>query len=228
MAITFTQLAAISTDTNNTNSYPGTAGTPAAGDLLICFVSATATVAAGAMTGTWTWTRLTSFTKNAGADTMYVFWAYASAATSTTPTFTCTGDNATGASIYCLRVTGAEGQQVPSVRQFVTNAASTANPSVTMRAPILTDNGCVGFAANGTAGAVQWTAPGSWSENAEVGATSPNGSMEVASRASGETLTTITWTNSNTSAWGAIVLELWVPHARSAGGGAAGSSPMFY
>src|SRR5678816_3627915 len=106
ISVSFTQLAAISTSTSNTNSYAGTAGTPVSVDLLLCFVHATATVAAGTMTGTWTWQKLTSFTLNSGADTMYVFWAIATAATSTTPTFDCTGDNATSCSIYCLRVAG--------------------------------------------------------------------------------------------------------------------------
>jgi hypothetical protein len=229
MAITFAQLAAMSTSTSNTSSYAGTAGTPNAGDLLICGVVATATVAAGTMTGTWTWKKLTSFTKNSGADTIYIFWAYASAATSTTPTFDCTGDNASACSIYCYRVTGSEGVQVPSIRQIATATGTAANPSVAMKAAIDTNNGCIGFAANGTNSAVQWTAPTNWIEGGEVTlGTSPAGSFEGASRASGETLSTIAWTNANTTAWGIIVLELWVPHARSAGGGAATSSPMGY
>ena len=226
MAVTFTQLAAASASTSNTSSYAGTAGTPAAGDLLLCFVIASDTVAAGTMTGGgWTWNKLTSFTKNGGLDTLYVFWAFATAATSTTPTFDCTGDNATGCIIYCLRVTGSGGT---SIRQMNTNTGSTANPSVTMPYAILTGNGVVGFVVNGTNSAVQFTAPTSWTENAETSYNTPPNGGEVASRASGETNTTITWTNANTTAWGAIVIELWASQWRSIGGGTASTGSMTF
>lgn len=213
MALAFTALAAATASTSNTNSYAGNAGTPSSGDLLICFVSAQTTVAAGAMTGQWTWNLLTSFTKNSGADTIYVFWARTTGTTSTTPTFDCTGDNATGCIISCIRVTGQEGGGAPYLRQMKTATGSTANPAVAMDTAILTGNGCLGFCANGTNSAVQFTAPstgGGWTEVHEVSHTnSPHGATTV-SKVSGETGSTITWTNSNTTAWGAIILEFYV------------------
>ena len=223
MAVGFTQLAAINNNNANTNSYAGNAGTPTSGDLLLCFVSATGTVAAGTMTGTWTWRKLTSFTFNGGADTIYVFWAAATAATITQPTFDCTGDNATGCIIYCVRVTGLDSQAQPYIRQFKTATGTTTNPAVTMDTAILTGNGCIGFAANGTNSATQWTAPGSWTEGGEVGTSLPAGSGEGAWRASGETGTTITWTNANTTAWGIIVIELYVAGAGAIEDGSAGT-----
>jgi len=231
MAVAFTQLAAINALTTNTSSYAGTAGTPVAGDLLICFAYISATVAAGSMTGGgWTWTKLTSFSTGVQSGTLYVFWAYASAATSTTPLMDVSGDNGTGSIIQCFRITGSEGVQVPSIRQFKTNTnAGSANPSVTMDAAIKTENGVIGMSVNATNSATQYTAPTSWTEGGEIGmGTTPAAGGETAFRASGETNTTITWTNANTTAWAAIVLEINVPQFRSVSGGAAISSPMFY
>lgn len=209
MAVAFTQLAAGSADTSNTNSYAGNAGTPASGDLLICFVSAATTVAAGTLTGGgFTWRRLTSFTKNAGADTIYVFWTIATSATSTTPTFDCTGDNAAGCIIYCLRVTGDSANLRPYFRQIATATGSSANPAVTMNFAILTGSGVCGFCSNGTNSSTQFTQPSGWAENSEVAYNTPPNSGQTSSRTSGETGSTITWTNANTTAWGAIVIEI--------------------
>lgn len=219
--MTITSLAGMSTSTSNTNSYAGTAGTPAAGDLLICCVLASDTTATGSMTGSWTWTKLTSFTKNAGVDTIYIFYAYADAATSTTPTFDCTGDNATGAMIHCWRVTGAEGRTQPSVRQLKTATGTSANPAVTLDRAVLTGNGIISFAANGTNSSTQWTNPSGWTTDIENTYNTPPNGLGSSKRDSGETGTTITWTNANTTAWGVIVLELWNPRFRSSYGGAS-------
>ncbi len=210
MAMAVSALATSTNSTSNTTSYAGTAGTPSSGDLLIACVIASGTVDVGTMTGTWTWNKLTSFTKNSGADTMYIFWAYASAATSTTPTFGCAGDAATGACISVFRLTGLEGQTQPYIRQFKTATGTTTHPSVTMDNAILTGNGVIGFASNGTSSATQWTAPTSWSELHENNYSTPANSIETCYRLSGETGTTITWTNANTTAWGVIVIEFYV------------------
>jgi len=229
MAITFTNLAATNASTANASSYIGNTGTTAANELLISCASASATIAAGTMTGGGlTWTRLTSFTKNAGGDTIYLFWAANITGNTITPVFDCTGDAAAGACIHCVRISGSEGQTVPSIRQWRASGASTANPSMDMYVPVLTGNGILGFAANGTNSATQWTAPGGWAENGEAAYNTPANSLEAASRSIGQTGTISTWVNVNATAWGAIVLEIWEPHARSAGGGAGGSSPMFY
>ena len=231
MAVAFAELATISTSTANAESYlAATVGTPAAGDLLISFVTANATTAAGGMTGTWTWTKLTQFTYNGGADSMYVFWAYASAATSTQPTFTCTGDAASSCEIYTLRVTGSSGVQVPCIRQWRTATGATANPSVAMYGAIVTGNGCASMVAeNGTAAPV-FTAPASWAADVEAGTgTVPKHATAISSRASGETGSTITWTCAETKAWGLIVIEFCLLGGRQMSpSGGAYSSPMMY
>lgn len=218
MALAFTALSNATASTSQASSYAGTAGTPASGDLLIAVVQVSDSLptqlggaATFAMTGTWTWTLLYTFQYNT-TDAIAIFYARATAATSTTPTFTCTGDAATGCIIDCWRVTGQEGAGAPYFRQIKTNTGTSANPSVTMDAAILTGNGVLGFASNKTNSATQWTAPGSWTEaaNHEVAYNTPTTSLEIATRASGETGSTITWTNANTSAWIVGVIEFYV------------------
>lgn len=216
MAVSFTPLSNALASTSNTNSYAGNAGTPASGDLLICAVQVSDSTEAGgasfSLSGTWTWNLLTSFTYNGGADTLLIFWAVATAATSTTPTFSCTGDNGSGCIIDCWRITGAEGQTQPYLRQFKTSTGSVANPSITMDTAILTGNGVLAFASNKTNSAAQWTPPTNWTETAnhETSYNTPTTSMEAAFRTSGETGTTISWTNANTTQWGIILLEFYV------------------
>lgn len=210
MALAFTALAAATASTTNTASYAGTAGTPVAGDLLICFVMASGNTS-GTMSGTWTWRLLTSFTKNTGADTIYIFWAYAATATSTTPTFASGSGNATGCIISCVRVTGGEGVQQPYLRQISPPTTSAiANPSVVFNAAPLTGNGILAFATNGVNSSTQWTAPTSWTEISEVTYATPANSGQTCFRASGETSATLTWTNANTgSPSGLIALEFY-------------------
>jgi hypothetical protein len=208
MALAFAALAAASGSTTDGTTFTGTAGTPVSGDLLICFVDASGFTGTCTLTGAWTWTLLTSFTKNAGADTVFVFWARATAATSTTPSVSLSA-TATGCIIECIRVTGQEGIQ-PYLRQLKTNAASTANPSVTMDRAILTGDGVLGAVFNGTNSAVQFTTPTNWTEVIEVAYNTPANGATFNTRASGETATTITWTCANTTAWVAVVMEFYV------------------
>ena len=232
MALGFTELATISTSTANAESYlAASAGTPVAGDLLITFVSTTATTAAGGMTGVWTWNKIRQWTYNGGADSQYIFYAYASAATPTQVTFTCTGDGATSCEIYTFRVTGSSGIVTADIRQWAVATGTAANPVVTMPSAIKTGNGCLSMcSSNGTAPTI-YTAPTNWAGKVEAGTgTAPKHATALASRVSGETGTTVTWTRAGTDPWGLVVLELNVLGGlptRQPGGGAY-SSPMTY
>lgn len=208
----FTQLSAALASTTNATSYAGNAGTPVAGDMLICFVSTSGLTTSGSMTGGgWTWTNVKSFTKNAGADVINVFWAYASTATSTTPTFATGGVTATGCIISCVRCTGLTDQTsfTNSLQQaIVTNTGSTTNPTVVFGSALNSANGVLAFAANGTNSTTQWTAPTGFTEISEVAYNTPANSGETASIGSGASGTTLTWTNANTTAWGTVGIEL--------------------
>lgn len=212
MALGVTALAAATANTtNNAASHTGTAGTPASGDLLLAIIQVSGNTVRGTMAGGgWTWNFLTSFVKNSGADTVYIFYANATAATSTTPVYTISG-NSTGSAMSVLRCTGLDGQAQPYVRQWNSNIGTTANPSVTLPAVSLTANGLIGIATNTTASSVQWTMPTGWTaEVHETSYSTPAASLQTCYRASGGTLATYAWTNANTTAWAVFVMELYV------------------
>jgi hypothetical protein len=201
------------TSTSNTNSYASASFTPAANDLLVVFIVADGTTTAAA---TMTDSQGLGFVKisdvafNAGADHVYCFIAQKLAANSAmTVTFDCTGDNATGANIYVARVSGGEGiywRQVSSG-----SGAAGATPAVAMADAFITSNGgiaCVGNGANPAA----LTPPASWTETngVDTGHATPPTGQECPNRTSGETGSTITWGGTSGTAWGAIVIELYV------------------
>ena len=209
MPLAFTQLAAASATTNNLSSYAGNAGTPVADNLLICFVVSSGNTNGTLTGGGFTWTRLTSITKNAGVDTIYVFWAYADTATSTTPTFATIGGAATGCCIHCIRITGADGQRQPYIRQSKTNTGTTANPSVVFDNNPLTGNGILCFIANGSNSTAQFTVPTGFGQIGAMAYNTPPNGAQTSSRATGQTTPTLTWTNANTTSWSVIAIELY-------------------
>jgi hypothetical protein len=199
--------------TSNATSYASGSFTPAAGDLLIAFVVASDTVAAGTMTDSQSlgFTKVTSALKNSSADTVYAFVANANAAASPmTVTFDCTGDAATGAIIFVASVSGIsrvgpnaiaqsaiqENQASGTPAISFTNAVNTSNPTL----------GCVGNSTN----PATLTPPTSWTEDAagDTGYNAPATGGEYVFRNSGFTSTTITWGGTSGSAFGGIALEI--------------------
>lgn len=195
----------------NTNSYASGAFTPAANDFLVAFVvaSGTTTVAA-TMTDSQSlgFSLIADVAFNAGADHVYCFVANKRAANSSmTVTFDCTGDNATGASIYVARCAGTE----IIFKQTGTNSgAASTTPAVTMPMAFGTNSLGLGCVGNGVTPAAL-TEPGSWTETngVDTGHTPPATGQECVNRVSGETGTTITWGATSGTAWGAIVAEIF-------------------
>ena len=227
MALAFASLAAgLASSTNAAATYTlGVAGTPVANDLLICIVVCSGNATPGTMTGTWTWTLLTSYVKNGGADIVAIFWAFASAATSTNPVYTpSVPSTTTGCLMHCIRVTGGEGQRQPYIRQIVTNntGALTINPTLTFPVAPLTGNGVLAFAMNLTNSVAQWTAPAvagaTLTELTELAYNTPANSLEVATAIGSVTGLTLTWTNASTTAWAITAIEFYV----------AGTGPIPY
>lgn len=206
MAISISEPVAETADTSNTNTYTLGAFTPTANALLVVFAFATGTVAAATMTGGgMQWFRVASQLFNT-TDTAYVFVAQAPASpSSTTVTFDCTGDNATGCILMAFQVTG-HNPFVP-IKQVVTGAnAGSANPALTV-GTMNTNNGyCAGFGMprNPPTSAP----PTSWTEIADIGVNLPAQGGTGAFRAGGETGTTVTFTSSS-AAWGAVFIEIW-------------------
>lgn len=164
--------------TTNATSYAFGAFTPSANSTLVVFVFATGTVAAGTMSGgSLTWTRATSQLYNS-VDTAYVFWAQTGGSPgSTTITFDCTGDGATGAVMAVVEFTGTDAT-IP-IRQVKKSATTAANPTVTFNNALLTGNGYAagfGMPRNPPTSA----APGSWTEIADTGYGTPTSGGTVA------------------------------------------------
>jgi len=210
MPLAFTALAAANGNTTNqSTAYNGNAGTPVANDILVCYVMCSGNNAVGTLSGGgWQWNLLLSRLKNGNADIISIWYAHATAATSTTPSY-LPATNATGCIISCVRVTGQEGTNVPYIRQIATGAASTANPTAVFGAAPLTGNGILTFASNQINSTAQWTAPASFTEISEVAYNTPANSLQTASRATGQTVATLTWTNAQTSAWVTYAIEFY-------------------
>ena len=171
--------------TSNATSYAMGAFTPSANSVLVVMVFASGTVAAGSMTGgSLTWQKLGTQLYNT-TDTAYLFWAAVGASpASTTITFSCTGDAATGAMLHVFQFTGVD--TINPIRQWRVAAGTAANPAWTLMMPMLTGSGYgAGFGVNRSAPAS--TAPTSWTETADTGYSTPASGGTAAYRATGET-----------------------------------------
>lgn len=201
-----------SASTSNTNTYSTSNFAPATGDLLVAFVVASATVAAGSFSTTagTTFTKVTSEVKATSADTLYCFVANTAATSaSQAASFTCTGDNATSCLISVFSITGMSRYGLSAIRQFKgqSNQAASTTPAPVFDAAALTENPCLGFVGNGT-NTAGVTEPSSWTESADTGIGSPNTGSEVCFINSGFTGTTVTWGSTSASEFGSIIIEL--------------------
>lgn len=205
MAIGASEPTAEINSTSNLTAYSLAAFTPSANATLVVFVFASGTVAAGTMSGgSLTWTRATSQVYNS-TSTAYVFWANTGGSPgSTTITFDCTGDAATGCVMAVVEFTGTDSSN--PIRQVKKGSATSANPSVTFNHALLTGNGyAAGFGVPRNPPTA--TEPGSWTKIADTGYGTPNAGGAVAYRAGGETGTTYSFTSAS-AAWGMIAVEV--------------------
>lgn len=192
---------AVSTpSTSNVTSYASGAFTPAVGDLLVVFVMASATAAAGSLSNSAgiTFHTATTAVKGTSADKMWCFIANSlvASAVSMTVTFDCTGDAATGCIIKVARVSGMSKTGSAAVKQsgVQNNIASGGTPAVTLGAARDTNNPTLGAVANNDGTDPVATEPSGWTKlgTDSVYAT-PNNGMNAVFRDSGETSATVTW-----------------------------------
>lgn len=198
--------------TTNASSYASGAFTPAAGDLLVAFVVASGTIAAGSMTDSQGlgWTKIAQSFKGGGVDSLYLFISNAlAAASSMMVTFDCTGDAATGAVVSVARVSGVTRTGVSAALQSQesNNVAAGNTPAPTFDVSVLTGNPTLGVVGNG-ANPAGLTPPTNWTEQNDTGYNNPTTGSEYVSRDSGFTGTTMTWGSSSATAHGAIIVEI--------------------
>jgi hypothetical protein len=203
--------------TTNVTSYAGTAFTPAANELCVAFVTVTASRidsgngrAALSDTQNLGWVLVDFALKATSADSCYVFVASKLAANSaTTPTFDCTGDAGTGATIQVFGISGMTRTGIDAVRQTAkqSNGAAAATPAPVFASACLTGNVVAGIVNNaGTAGSVE-TPPAGWTEGDDTGYITPSTGAEYAFINSGFTGTTVTWGAASATAFCALVIE---------------------
>jgi hypothetical protein len=207
--------------TSNASSYVSGAFTPAANDLLVVFVVASGqTTGAGTLTSSVSgirFTAITQATKAASADRLYAFVANAPARpVSQTVTF-APSSAATGAIIEIVRIAGIPRMGLDAIKQSVVtnNGAAAGTPSVTFGASCLTGNVTLVFQASALTTTTAVTPPTNWTEQNENTYSTPSTHCEYASRNSGFTGTSVTWGNANSTAWGAIGLEINAANATS-------------
>lgn len=221
MAIAVAEPAVTYKDNADRSVYTSTnTWTPAANDVIVAFITATAcTEAAPTLTSlSETWTLQTSATFNSGASTVYCFTtAITGTPTLTTPVFTCTPTTATGCTMSFLTFTGAATSSFV-VQTKIKNSTTGSNPTITFASNLNTNNG-YGWGVAVPANPAGVTEPGSWTETEDTGHTSPSTGIEVAYRAGGESGATITGTRSSIN-HGIIGIEIAVV----AGAGVGSSS----
>lgn len=196
--------------TTNVKTYTSGSFTPAAGDLLVAFVTATGMISPGILTDTQNlgWDLVATALKATSADTVYTFISKKLAANSAmTVTFDGSGDTATGCVIQVASVSGMTLTGLQALRQKleVSNHAI-GTPAPAFPGSCLTGNPTLGIIANATNPAGM-TPPTSWTENSDTGYATPTLGAEYVSRDSGFTGTTVTW-GSSSSAYAAIIIEL--------------------
>ena len=206
-------LGVATASTSNANNYTTGSFTPAANDLLVAFVAATDTTAAGTLENSGTnlgWTRVTTHTWDTGVDTAYLFVANALApATAITCTFRCTGDNATGSVVTVLRVSNMTRAGLSAIFQSAgqSDQAAAGTPAPAFATAAKTWSPIVGLVANSSNPAAL-TPPSTWSEESDTGYNSPTTGSEVVSKANGFTGTTVTWGSTSATAFASIIAEL--------------------
>lgn len=209
--VSFTRVLGLTSTTGGTSGTTASF-TPAADDLLVVFVVATACTAAGRMTDTQNlgWKLVTKRVKATSLDTLYMFVANNPAAASAmTITFDNSEDSADGHAIEIVRVAGMSRYGFDAIKQWSgeDNQAAAAAPNPVLGVAATTTNPMLGAVANATNPA-GLTAPASWTELSDVGYATPTTGLEVAGRTSGETGSTITWGSSSATDNCSIVVEL--------------------
>lgn len=205
--------------TANATSYVSGSFTPAVGDLLVVFVTASATISpqaslAYSSPSELTFSKISSATRNAGADTLYLFVSdgFVPTAASRSVTYDCIGDAATGTVITVYSISGMGRTGAAAVRQTaVQSNQASGTPAPVFASAALTANPVLGMVANGSNPAGMTPPTGSsptWTEGSDSGYITPTTGQETIWAASGFTGTTVTWGNAPGTLFGSIIVEL--------------------
>lgn len=185
---------------------------PAVNDLFVVFCNVsvntnTAPTCSDNNGGTYTLVASGLYSASANAFSVFVRNQRVPNTTSTVVTV-ATGSNTSG-SVVIVALSGMTRVGASAIRQSAKqeNQAGSTTPAPAFPASALTANVTLGAVANLTNPATL-TTPTSWTERQDVGQASPNEGLEVVSRDSGFTGTTITWGSTSASAFGSAIVEV--------------------
>ncbi|MDB4996975.1 MAG: hypothetical protein JWM74_4407, partial [Myxococcaceae bacterium] len=180
------------------------------GDLLVVFCAASAnTNAAPTCTDDLggTYTLIKTALWSVSANTLSAFVRNAIIDRTATVTVTVATGSNDAAQISITAITGMTRVGAGAVRQSAAgvNGASAASPTASFPAVCLTANLTIVAVGSGD---TTTTPPASWTERNDSSQATPTVALETATRASGFTSTAVTWGATQSTVWGAIVIEL--------------------
>lgn len=203
-------------NTTNTSAKTTAGATPAVGDLIVIVTAHSANLSSTPPTdnnsdGLGTYTLLETTVKKSSADGLQI-WARNSAigsATSTTFTHQPAGTT-TGGGLVVLKVTGMSRFGIAARLRsgFQADRAGSTTPAVALGAAALTGNALIGAVFNSTNSSTTAIPPSGWTERFDAGYSTTTNGLEVCSRDSGETGSTITWGGTTASDNGSVAVEL--------------------
>lgn len=209
--------------------------TPAVGDLIVVIAGNSGRTTAQAPTITdnnaaGTYAQVKAATKNASADSLWMFVrnALVPAASSTIFTMAPVATD-TGGGLIVLSVTGVKNVGSKAVvKSGSQDNQAAGTPSINMGAVISALNAAIGAVLTTSNSSANTAPPTGWSESADAGYNTPPTGIEVAVIASGETLQTIAWTAATATAFASMIIELAadpLPTSASGTGSAGGPTP---
>ena len=186
--------------------------TPAINDLIVIITAHSGNTSTVAPTDDQggTYTHEKTAVKNTSADTMQVWIRNDLIRAAASTVFTHAPGTTSGGGLAVLKVTcmsrcGITNAVVQSAIQD--NGAGAATPSPVLGTAATTTNALIGAVFNASNPATL-TPRASWTERADVGYNTPTSGLEVMSRDSGETGTTLSWGGTSATAWCSLVIEL--------------------
>lgn len=208
MALTVTQ-AAVPTFTTTAGSKTLTA-TPALGDLIIVIVLATGVNAQFGVTdnntdGHGTYRVVTNGLKNSGVDSFTVLVRADLVRRAVSTVWTSSGDGAsTGGGLAVYRIAGCQFSGPAAIKNTggLSGAAGATPQGFFGSAPLTTD-AIIGVVFNGTSPATL-TPPATFTEDADVGYSTPTTGLETCHVNSGFTSTTLNWGSTSATAFGSV------------------------
>ncbi len=205
MAFAFTSLAS-STNTSAATSYATGSYTPTTNALVLAFVVASDTTAAGSFSGNglnWVEVATARYDTN-GVHKAWLFRAMGGAPSAGAGTFDCTGDAATGAAIHVVQITGTDTTGTNGSVAIVQSDTATAGVKAFVFAVATTSGNAVFQGWGDDVNPAGITPPAGFTESLDSGYATPNIGIETAYHLTPAAATTFTSTGGSYP-WGIAV-----------------------